>query len=120
MTVSSGAVSTTLGPLPINVLSTAWSDPATITPNGDGTADVATMRWLAGDRTSYAFQVLNSSGNVVRTVVAGGLSDAGIRTVSWDGKVNGSKAPNGTYQMRLAITGLDGRTSYLLRSVAVQ
>jgi hypothetical protein len=120
LTITGGAVSVTLGPLPINVLSNMWSSPATITPNGDGTADVATMRWLAGDRTSYAFQVIDAGGRLVRTILGGGLADAGIRLSSWDGKISGSPARPGAYRLRLAIIGPDGRTSYLLRSVAVE
>lgn len=119
LTISGGAVSVTLGPLPINVLSNVWSDPATITPNGDGIADSATMRWLAGDRASYAFQALDAGGRVVRTIL-GGAADAGLTLSTWDGKVNGSPAPPGTYQLRLAIISANGRTSYLLKTVTVK
>jgi hypothetical protein len=119
LTVTSGAVSVALGPLPINVLSGVWSNPPTITPNGDGSADAVSMRWLAGDRTRYTFQVLKA-GVVVRTVLADGGADAGLRWSTWDGTIGGKAAAPGPYLLRLAIIGPDGRTSYLLRNVTVQ
>ncbi|MEO8273052.1 MAG: endo-1,4-beta-xylanase, partial [Chloroflexota bacterium] len=120
LAISGGAVSVTLGPLPINVLATVWSTPDVITPNGDGNADVVTMRWLAGDRTTYAFQVFDPGGRLARTILAGALSDAGMRESTWDGKINGSPAAPGAYLLRVAIIGPDGRVSYLLRTVTVK
>ena len=45
--------------------------------------------------------------------------DAGLRTVVWDGRIGGAPASPGTYRVRLAIHGADGRVSYLLKDVSV-
>jgi flagellar hook assembly protein FlgD len=119
LAVSSGSVGVTVGSTPINVLTTANSNLATISPNGDGVADSVTMSWIAGDRQRYTFQVLKA-GVVVRNVAVGAAAHAGITSMTWDGLINGSPAPAGTYTLRLANLGPDGRTSYLVRTVTVQ
>jgi hypothetical protein len=119
LAVSGGKVSVGLGGTPINVLSAAGSDPAVISPNGDGLADSVTMRFVAGDRALYTFQIMNAAGNIVRHVTVSAWTDAGIRSATWDGKLGGVAAP-GAYYLRLAIIGPDGRVSYLLRGVTVQ
>jgi hypothetical protein len=120
LTVSGGSVNVTVGSTPINVLSTASSNLATISPNGDGVADSVTMSWMAGDRQKYTFQVLNQAGVVVRNVAVGAAAQAGLTSIAWDGRINGSRAPAGNYTLRLANLGPDGRTSYLVRAVTVQ
>ena len=120
LTVSGGSVGVSLGSTPINVLSAASSDLATITPNGDGSNDRVTMTWLAGDRERYTFQVFNHAGVLVRNVLVNAGAQAGLTTCSWDGLISGSKAPVGSYTLRVANIGPDGRVSYLLRTVSVQ
>ena len=121
LSVSGGSVSIALGASPTNVLSAAGLSPTTITPNGDGVADRATMSWISGDRAKYTFQVVSlASGAVVRNVVVDAHADAGLRSVAWDGKLSGAPAAPGTYRLRLAVLGPDGRTSYLLKDVVVQ
>jgi hypothetical protein len=120
LTVTGGAVSVALGALPVNILSAAGLSPTTITPNGDGVDDTATLTWVAGDPTRYTFQVISVlTGQVVRNVAVNALCDAGVRGVTWDGKLGGSPAPPGRYLMRLANLGPDGRVSYLIRTVSV-
>ena len=119
--VSGGKATVTLGSVPVNVLSAAGLAPPTITPNGDGTADSAALSWIGGDRTHYTFQVLSTStGAVLRNVIIDAYADAGLRSVTWDGKLGGAPASPATYRLRLAVLGPDGRTSYLLKDVAVQ
>jgi hypothetical protein len=119
LTVSGGKVSVGLSSTPINVLTAASSDPAVISPNGDGVADSVTFRFIAGDRALYTFQVFRA-GQAVRHVTVGASADAGIRTATWDGKLGGLAAAPGNYTLRLAVIGPDGRVSYLLRAVTVQ
>jgi large repetitive protein len=120
LTVTAGKVSVALGALPVNVLSAAALAPSTITPNGDGSADFASMSWIAGDMTRYTFQVMSNGGALLRNVTVDGYVDAGLRTVTWDGRLNGSPAAPGSYKLRVAIIGPDARVSYLITVVTVQ
>jgi len=78
------------------------------------------MSWIAGDRTRYTFQVLSSLGVVIRKVAVDQLTDAGLRSATWDGRLSGVPAAPGSYKLRLANIGPDGRVSYLLKTVTVQ
>jgi hypothetical protein len=119
LTVTAGKVSVALGSLPINVLSAAGLAPTTITPNGDGVNDTATVSWIAGDRTKYTFQVLTPGGALLRNVAVDQGADAGVRSSIWDGRISGSPAAPGAYVLRIAIIGPDARVSYLVKSVTV-
>ena len=119
LTVTGGKVSVVLGSLPVNILSAAGLSPASISPNGDGVNDSATMSWLAGDQTKYTFQVLTPGGALVRNVLVDQFVDAGLRNSVWDGRVSGAPAAPGTYVLRIAILGPDARVSYLVRTVTV-
>jgi hypothetical protein len=119
LTVTAGKVSVGLTSMPLNVLSAAGLAPASISPNGDGANDTATMSWLAGDRAKYTFQVLTAGGALLRNVAVDQMVDAGLRSSVWDGKISGSPAAPGTYTLRIAIIGPDARTSYLLKTVTV-
>ena len=120
LTVAGGKVSASVGLLPVNIVCLTDAAPSPFTPNGDGVADSSAIRWPSGDRTIYTLQVLSSSSKVLRTVTSKSAADAGIARGVWDGKINGSKAPNGTYRLRLTVHGPDGRMSTLLRDVVVQ
>jgi hypothetical protein len=111
-------VSVLLSSRPINVLSAAGLSPTSISPNGDGSNDVTTMSWLAGDRAKYTFQVFKG-GALVRNVTVGAMADAGLRSAVWDGRISGAPAAPGIYSLRIANIGPDGRVSYLLKSVTV-
>ena len=118
--VDGGHVSVGLGKRPVNILSAAGLTPESISPNGDGINDTATLTWVAGDQTRYTFQVISVlTGQVVRHVIVNALCEAGVQSVVWDGKISGSPAPPGRYQLRLANLGPDGRVSYLIRTVTV-
>jgi hypothetical protein len=119
LTVTAGKVSVALGTMPVNVLSAPGLTPASISPNGDGVDDSAAMSWLAGDQAKYTFQVLTPGGALVRNVLVDQFSDAGLRSSVWDGRVSGTPAAPGTYVLRLAVLGPDGRVSYLVKTVTV-
>jgi hypothetical protein len=63
--------------------------------------------------------VLTPGGALVRNVLVDQYYDAGLRSSVWDGRVSGSPAAPGTYVLRIANLGPDGRVSYLLRTVTV-
>lgn len=121
LAVNGGKVSVRVGALPVNVLSAAGLSPTTITPDGDGLDDRTTMTWIAGDRTTYTFQVFNAaSGALLRTVTTAATTDAGLRAVTWDGRISGALAVPRVYRLRIAIHGPDDRVSYLLKDVTVR
>ena len=119
LTVTAGKVSAALGSLPVNILSAPGLSPGSISPNGDGVNDSATISWLAGDQAKYTFQVLTPGGALVRNVLVDQYVDAGLRNSVWDGRVSGAPVAPGTYVLRIAILGPDARVSYLLRTVTV-
>jgi hypothetical protein len=120
LTITDGKVSSGVGLTPINIVCLPDASVSPFTPNGDGVADSTAIRWPSGDRTIYTLQVLSSSGTVLRTVSSTSSANAGIAKGVWDGRLDGAKAPNGTYRLRLTVHGPDGRLSTLLRDVVVQ
>ncbi len=121
LTVSAGRVTVGLSTLPVNVLSGTELAPPVISPNGDGAADSAVVRWIAGDRTTYSFQVIDRrSGAVVRTIAARSATDAGLRSLTWDGRIGGVPAAPGAFRVRIAVHGPNGAVSYLLKDVTVE
>jgi cytochrome c biogenesis protein CcmG/thiol:disulfide interchange protein DsbE len=72
-----------------------------------------------GDRTTYTFQVLTTGGALLRNISVMAAADAGPRTASWDGTIGGVPAAAGTYRLRLAVYGPDGRISYLQKDIAI-
>jgi hypothetical protein len=108
LTVSGGAVSASLATLPINILSYP------VLASGP-----AALKWVSGDRTKYTFQVLSSSGALLRTIATGVSVDAGVRSATWDGKIGGAPAAHGTYRLRMTILSPDGRGSTLQKDVTI-
>ena len=106
LTVTGGKVSATLATLPINILSYP------VTASGP-----AALRWVSGDRTKYTFQVLSTSGTVLRTV------STGVRSTPGSGRDLGRQdrrlTVHGTYRLRLTVLAPDGRGSTLQKDVAV-
>jgi len=84
--------------------------PSTISPNGDGARDSATVGFTLTRQANVTLAVLHGA-TVVRTVTAGTLA-AGDRSLIWDGKLTGGEdAPNGDYQLRVTADGSIGVTS---------
>ena len=77
--------------------------PSTFSPNGDGVADTTTIGYGLSERSRF---FLVAVGQGLRIPLANGeWQNAGLHTVVWDGLVNGSPVPNGTY--RLAAMAMD-------------
>ena len=79
--------------------------PATISPNGDGFADVCALKYQASESCQVRFSVLSTGLKVLRQVSGWSAHAAGNGTVSWDGKItSGAKlvaAPDGQYVLEL-------------------
>jgi large repetitive protein len=121
LTVSGGKVTVTLDATPKNIISGPTVSPTSFSHPGR-----AALSWVSGDRTRYVFQVLNpSNGAILRNIVLDGHTDAGIRSVWWDGRLPNQygtlyNAAHGLYTLRVGVRGADGRFSYLYRDVAVR
>jgi spore germination protein YaaH/flagellar hook assembly protein FlgD len=77
--------------------------PITISPNGDGRADSATLRWSAAQRVTGTGRILDANGAKVTfwSLVPG---TSGVTT--WTGRTSaGALVPDGRYTYR--VTGLD-------------
>jgi flagellar hook assembly protein FlgD len=71
-------------------------DPATITPNGDGLDDNATVSYDTAEQASCRVIVYDATGAVVKYLTGWATLDAGTHAATWDGKYT---APDGTYAL---------------------
>lgn len=78
-------------------------------PNGDGMRDAATIRFrLAGSATSVTLQIVNASGDVLRSTALGALG-AGEHEATWNGRLtSGALAPEGRYLPRIVALDAEG------------
>jgi flagellar hook assembly protein FlgD len=80
------------------------------TPNGDGTSDSLTLRYKSSAAAKLRVTVTNSAGKVVRTFSVSGRK--GSATFAWNGKTDsGAVAPDGTYTVRVHVSGGNSRTT---------
>jgi flagellar basal-body rod modification protein FlgD len=65
---------------------------------------------LQGNAKDVKIQIVDSSGNLVRTLDAGALA-AGAQSVAWDGcNASGSRLPPGSYRLTVVAKDQDGNT----------
>ena len=97
----SGGVVPTPGPLAITDVRT---DPATISPNGDGIADSATISYTTNAVATISATVLDANGAQLATIAAPARLAAGGHALLFDGLGQ----PDGLYTIVLSATGADG------------
>ena len=68
-------------------LASAAVTPDPFSPNGDGAADTATLRYTPGESCSARVQVLDAGGAVVRKLTGWRAVSAAGHAVTWDGRV---------------------------------
>ncbi len=86
------------------------------TANGGVTAQYTLSRSAAVEAT-----VLNIAGRTVRSVARGELHEAGVNTLSWDGRSSdGVRVPSGRYLVRIRARAADGQQSSAVTSVVIQ
>jgi flagellar basal-body rod modification protein FlgD len=74
----------------------------------DGVTPTSSAVSLAAPAAKVTADIVDASGNVVRTIDVGARLAGGL-TVTWDGKdKNGLTAPQGTYTLQIKATGDDG------------
>lgn len=85
----------------------AAADPASFSPDGDGTRDRTRLSWRVGSEGFVVLRIRNSDGKVVRTVRFG-REAAGERSWAWNGRADGGRLqPDGRY--RVTVSWRDGR-----------
>ena len=93
--------STAVGPLAITDLA---ADPATISPNGDGVADQATISYTTNASATVSATLLDASGAQLATIGAPARVGAGEHTLIFDGLGQ----PDGVYTIVLTAIGAAG------------
>jgi flagellar hook assembly protein FlgD len=88
-------------------LTGAAAVPATISPNGDGQADTATVSYTLGTNANVGVSVLDESGATVAELEPRTWRRAGPRTVVFDGQ----DLPDGAYAVHVAANATGGRTA---------
>jgi flagellar hook assembly protein FlgD len=92
----------------------ATLSPATLSPNGDGYAESATLRWSKTDVAKATIDVLKGS-SVIRSVAPAATATAW----TWDGRDKAARGvADGTYVLRLTLLDAAGN-QYQARLVAV-
>jgi flagellar hook assembly protein FlgD len=82
------------------------NDPATITPNADGSTPPARLSFTLSASAQVLAQLVDGSGAVVSTVL-GAKAGAGANSVPWDP----SQVPAGRYRLVVTATPVGGTTS---------
>jgi hypothetical protein len=85
--------------------------PRAVTPNGDGDADAAAIRFTLAVRAPATITVVDSSGTIVATPLETALLPAGLHTVSWAGTgADGlTPVPDGSYRVTLSTVDAAGK-----------
>ena len=96
--------------------------PSTVSPNGDGRRDSATVRYRLDSQQRVIWKVLNSSGSVVFGPRALGSQTTGTHTVTFQGRDRHGRAlPTGSYVVRIDTTRqvsggtIAGRAEHVVR-----
>ncbi len=73
-----------------------WASPAWISPDGDGSGDVATVKFTVSSAADWSVQIQDDAGKVLRTFSGQGTS----ASVSWGGADSGGHVqPDGIYKV---------------------
>jgi murein DD-endopeptidase MepM/ murein hydrolase activator NlpD len=98
---------------------TVGVSPARFSPDGDGKRDVTRVQ-LRLWRATFVSATILDTGKVVRKLPPATLR-AGYRTLTWDGKLqDGTVAPFGNYEVRVAARNLDRHWKIIHVQVTVQ
>ena len=102
------------GPPPLEVTSLRAS-PQTVTPNGDGLGESTSVSFTLSTPASAAVEVVNSSGDTVRTLASSYSYGSGRAILVWNGRNSAGKlVRDGRYRVRVTATspGQQARKSH--------
>jgi N-acetylmuramoyl-L-alanine amidase-like protein/flagellar hook capping protein FlgD len=100
---------------PASILTGLTLDPAVLSPDGDGIADMTTISYTLAGRAAVTATIEDSSGAVVATLFSGQLQ--GAHRQSFPYAADG--LPDGRYVLTVSAAGEDERTASLEASFAV-
>ena len=95
--------------------------PSSISPDGDGQADAATVSFSVTSAATVSVTVDDAFGTVVSTLLPATQLPAGPETLSWAGTATdpGTTVPDGAYHVVVATTDAAGATTIQTTPVAV-
>jgi spore germination protein YaaH/flagellar hook assembly protein FlgD len=103
-----------LGPDGAAAIGTSATDAASrsFSPDGDGVKDSLRVSWTSARAMgALELRIFDADGTTVDVrKLSGGRLAAGAHDYAWDGKVDGTRLPNGTYLV--ALVGSAGETTY--------
>jgi flagellar hook assembly protein FlgD len=104
-------------------LESAEIDPDTFSPNGDGQADSAKVRFEPGESGTARVSVIGEGDKVLRRLTDWSAVGAAAQSVTWDGRIseNGKlvAAPEGRTLVEIAVRDLAGNSAQVRRAVVV-
>jgi len=104
-------------------LDSAEVAPNPFSPNGDGQADSAKVRFVPGESGTARVSVIGDADKVLRRLTDWRAVTASAQTVVWDGRISeGGKlvaAPEGRIAVEIAVLDLAGNSAKVRRSVVV-
>jgi len=104
-------------------LGSAEVAPSPFSPNGDGQADSATVRFVPGESGTARISVIGEGDKVLRRLTDWRAVSASAQSVTWDGRISeGAKlvaAPEGRIAFEIAVRDLAGNSAKVRRSVVV-
>jgi flagellar hook assembly protein FlgD len=95
--------------------------PSSISPDGDGQADAASVSFTVAAAATVSVTVEDALGKVVSTLLPATPLEAGPETLSWAGTATdpGTTVPDGAYHVVVATTDAAGATTVQTTPVAV-
>jgi hypothetical protein len=104
-------------------LESAAIAPGTFSPNGDGQADSAKIRFEPGESGTARVSVIGDADKVLRRLTDWSAVGAAAQSVTWDGRISvGGKlvaAPEGRTVVEIAMRDLAGNSAQVRRAVIV-
>ena len=104
-------------------LESAEISPSTFSPNGDGQADSAEIRFEPGESGTARVTVIGDADKVLRRLTDWSAVSATLQSVTWDGRIseNGKlvAAPEGRALVEIAMRDLAGNSAKVRRAVIV-
>jgi len=104
-------------------LESAEVAPSPFSPNGDGQADSAKVRFVPGESGTARVSVIGDGDEVLRRLTDWRSVTASAQSVTWDGRVSdGAKlvaVPEGRFAVEIAVLDLAGNSAKVRRPVVV-
>ena len=105
------------------LLESAEVVPSPFSPNADGHADTAEVRFVPGESGTSRVSVIGDADNVVRRVTGWRAVSTSAQTATWDGRISEGgmlvAAPEGRFALEIALRDRAGNSAQFRRAVVV-